>query len=112
MKTHKQGLVMYKLPYPYELRSMDNVPDLAEVEVDQAQLDLSQMPVVSLEKPFEEIDFTDRYKDALMELVGDKINGKEIVTISEEEEEAAPVVDIMDALKASIEAAKKKKKSA
>ncbi len=111
MKTHKQGLVMYKLRYPYELRSIDDVPDLAEVEVDQAQLDLAQTLVSSLEKSFSEIDFTDRYKDALMELVEDKISGKEIVTISEEEE-AAPVVDIMDALKASIEAAKKKKKSA
>lgn len=108
MKLHKQGLVMYKLRYQYEIRSIDDVPDLAEVEVDQAQYDLAKTLVASLEKSFDEIDFTDRYKNALMEIVGDKVRGKEIVTISEQED-AAPAVDIMDALKASIEAAKKKK---
>lgn len=111
MTPHKDGLVMYKLRYPYELRSMKDVPDLANVEVDKAQLELAQTLVASLEKPFSEIDFEDRYRAALMDLVEDKIAGKEIVTISEVEE-SAPVVDIMDALKASIEAAKKNKKSA
>lgn len=107
IKTFGKGLVMYKLRFPYELRKMENVPDLAEVEVDEKQLELAQTLVASLEKPFEEIDFEDRYRDALMDLVNQKIEGKEIVTISEEEE-SAPVVDIMDALKKSIEAAKKK----
>lgn len=110
IKPRKHGLVMYKLRFPYELRSIDDVPDLVEIEVDQAQLDLAQTLVSSLEKPFSEIDFTDRYKDALLELVEDKINGKEIIP-KIESAESAPVVDIMDALKASIEAAKEKKKS-
>ena len=42
-----------------------------------------------------------------MELVNSKIEGKEIVSITQGEEEK-PVVDIMSALKASIDAAKKK----
>ena len=45
----------------------------------------------------------DRYKDALTEVITAKIEGKEIVTAAEEE---MPVVDIMTALKASIEKAK------
>ena len=61
----------------------------------------------SLSKPFSEIDFEDRYRGALLELVEDKIAGKEIITIAEDSEEK-PVIDIMDALKKSIEAAKKK----
>jgi DNA end-binding protein Ku len=100
------GIVMYKLRYPYEVRSMDDVPDLGAVEVDEAQLALAHTLIKSLSKPFEEVDFTDRYRDALLDLVNDKIEGKEIVTDSDADD-AAPVVDIMVALKQSIEAAKK-----
>lgn len=64
-----------------------------------------------METPFKEVDFEDRYRDALMELVDEKVSGKEIITVSEVEDDA-PVVDIMDALKKSIEAAKAVKKGA
>jgi len=47
----------------------------------------------------------DHYFDALKAIIDAKIEGKEIVTVIEEEPK---VVDIMTALKASIDAAKKK----
>jgi len=102
-----EGLIMYKLRYPYEVRDMKDVPDLKEIDVDDDQLKLAETLVESLTKPFESINFDDNYRDAIMKLVNDKIEGKEIVTISVEED-AKPVVDIMQALKASIDEAKKK----
>ena len=101
-----KGLIMYKLRYPYEVRSIDDVPGLKEVPIDQAQLDLAKTLVSSLQKPFDKVDFEDRYRAAMLELVNDKIAGKQTISIIEEET-SAPVVDIMDALKKSIEAAKK-----
>jgi len=103
---HGKGLILYKLRYPDEIRSIDKVPDLGEVEIDDAQLQLAETLVSSLTKTFAEVDFTDRYKEALTELVATKVEGKQIVTLTETEDDK-PVVDIMDALKASIEAAKK-----
>ncbi len=50
---------------------------------------------------------TDRYHDALRAIIEARIAGKEIVTVEEEEK---PVVDIMTALKQSIEQAKSQKK--
>ena len=101
-----KGLIMYKLRYPYEVRSIDDVPGLKEVPIDQAQLDWAKTLVSSLQKPFDKVDFEDRYRAAMLELVNDKIAGKQTISIIEEET-SAPVVDIMDALKKSIEAAKK-----
>ena len=101
---------MYKLRYPYELKDLNEVPDLQEVEVDEKQLALAETLVDSLSTPFKEIGFEDRYRNALMELVQEKVDGKQIISIAEAEEESTPVVDIMDALKASIEEAKKLKK--
>ncbi len=54
---------------------------------------------------FTQIEMKDHYYDALKAIIDAKIAGKEIVTMTEEEPK---VVDIMTALKASIEAAKKK----
>jgi len=99
---------MYKLRYPEELRNVDNVPHLGEEDVDETQLKLAETLVDSMKTPFGEVDFEDRYRDALMELVDEKVSGKQIVTVADVEEDA-PVVDIMDALKKSIEAAKVKK---
>lgn len=104
---HKGGLILYKLRYPNELRSMEDVPDLKEVEVDETQLKLAETLVDSLAMSFTEVNFEDRYRDALMELVQTKIEGKEVVSVSEAADDT-PVVDIMAALKKSIDEAKKK----
>ena len=103
---HDKGLILYKLRYPEEIRDINKVPDLEETEIDEDQLKLAETLVSSLTKTFAEVDFTDRYKEALVELVQSKIEGKQVVTLSQAEDDK-PVVDIMDALKASIEAAKK-----
>jgi len=105
------GLVMYKMRYPYEVRKIEDVPDLEEVETDDKQVKLAETLVESLTTSFKDIDFEDRYRDALMDLVQEKIDGKQIIQVAEEEAATTPVVDIMDALKASIEAAKKEKKA-
>ena len=103
------GLVMYKMRYPYEVRNMDEVPDLESMDIDDKQLKMAETLVDSLSTSFDKIDFEDRYRDALMDMVQEKIDGKQIINITEAETESAPIVDIMDALKASIEEAKAKK---
>lgn len=105
LKAENNGIVMYKLRYPYEVRDMNDVPDLGESEVDEAQLKLAISLVTAFTKKFEEVDFEDRYRDAVLELIEEKVSGKEIVHVADEEE-AGEVVDIMDALRASIEKAK------
>ncbi len=110
LTAEDKGIVMYKLRYPYELRSMKDVPDLKEVETAKEQLKLAETLVASLSTSFEEISFEDRYRTAVLDLVQQKIDGKEVVSITTEEDK--PVVDIMSALKASIEQAKASKKGA
>lgn len=107
--AEKKGIVMYKLRYPRELRKMENVPDLEPVDIDDKQLELANTLVDSLSTTFDKVDFEDRYHEALMELVQQKVDGKQIVIASDSGDDDKPVVDIMEALKASIEEAKKKK---
>jgi DNA end-binding protein Ku len=106
LTPEKKGILLYKLRYPNEVRSINEVPQLLEnIKIEKEQLKLSKMLVESMAKQFVDIPMKDNYQDAIREMIQAKIEGKEIVVLKEEE---TPVVDIMSALKASIDQAKKK----
>jgi DNA end-binding protein Ku len=105
ISPHEGGILMYRLRYPNEVRNMSEVPQLLEVKADKEQLKLAKTLVDSMTTTFTKIEMKDHYYDALKAIIDAKIAGKEIVMVAEEE---PVVVDIMTALKASIEAAKKK----
>lgn len=101
------GIMLYKLRQPNEVRKMDDVPQLERKDVNKDELKLSINLVESMAATLPEIDMSDRYRDALREVIEAKVAGREIVVAQEEQK---PVVDIMTALKQSIEATKAKKK--
>ena len=101
------GLVLYKLRNPNELRKMDGVPQIEQKSVNKDELKLSISLVESMAATLKDLDLTDRYREALREMIEAKIAGKEVVSVPEEEK---PVVDIMTALRQSIEQTKAKKK--
>ena len=101
------GLILYKLRHPHELRKIESVPQIEHKEVNRDELKLSINLIESMASTLKEMDLTDRYRDALRELVEAKVAGKEVVTAPEAEK---PVVDIMTALKQSIERTKANKK--
>jgi DNA end-binding protein Ku len=105
LAPHEGGIVMYRLRYPHEVKKMKDVPGIKEVKADKEQLKLAKTLVDSMEKKFKDIEMKDHYFDKLKMIIDAKIKGKEVVVV---EEEAPKVVDIMTALKASIDAAKKK----
>src|SRR5213080_1389243 len=101
------GLVLYKLRNPQELRKIDSVPQIEKKDVNKDELKLSISLVESMASELKDLDLTDRYRDALREMIEAKIAGKEVVSVPVEEK---PVVDIMTALKQSIERSKAQKK--
>jgi DNA end-binding protein Ku len=83
---------------------MQDVPEVeAKASVNAEQLKLARNLLDNMIKPLDEIDLKDRYGDAVREIIEAKIRGKEVVTVGEE---PRSVVDIMKALKQSIDQAK------
>lgn len=108
LTPHESGILLYKLRYPDEVRKVVDVPQVPkETAADEDQLKLAKTLVDSMSKKFKDIQFEDKYNNALREVIDSKIEGKEVVIVSEEEPE---VVDIMTALKQSIADAKQSKK--
>jgi len=77
-----------------------------ETKVKKTELDLARQVIDSLAGDFEPSELTSEYRRDLRALLEAKTRGEEIV--APEPEEAAPVIDLMEALKASVAAAKAK----
>lgn len=108
LTPHEQGILLYKLRYPNEVRTIKDVPKMEEdIEIDTAQLNMANTLIDSMTMKFDDIKMEDKYNGALKDVIMGKIEGKEIISLVEEEPE---VVDIMTALKQSIEQAKSTKK--
>ena len=105
LAPYDKGIVMYRLRYPHEVRNINEVPMLSQVKADKDQLKLARTLVDSMTVKFADIEMKDHYTEALKEIIDAKVAGREVVMVAEE---APEVVDIMTALKASIDAAKKK----
>jgi DNA end-binding protein Ku len=108
---HQDGLVLQKLHYPHELRKMEDVPDLETVQKLDAQklnkneLKLATTLVQEMATTLAEVDTEDNYYNALRTLIDSKIKGREI---AEFEVEEVPRLDIMSALKKSLQASSRK----
>jgi DNA end-binding protein Ku len=102
-----RGLLGLTLRYPYEVRDeasyFEDIPDL---KLPKEMLDLATHIVNTKSGHFDPSQFQDRYENALVDLLRKKEAGEKIEPA---QEAAAPrVVNLMDALRASIDAEKKK----
>ena len=104
VRPQERGLVMQQLHYADEVRSMGDVP-LGNTEVKDAELELA---VKLVEQIASERFQPERYEDAvrkrIMEQIQQKVQGQEI-TAPPAEAPKAQVIDLMQALKASLQAA-------
>jgi DNA end-binding protein Ku len=108
---HEDGLVLQKLHYPHELRKMEDVPDLEGVQnltpqkLNKNELKLATTLVQEMVTSLEEIDTADNYHSALRQLIDSKIKGNKVVEFEVEE---LPRLDIMSALKQSLQQSNRK----
>ena len=103
----ENGIVLQKLRYPAEIRKIEEVPDVDKVpKLDKKELTLATSLVEQMVTSFADIDTVDHYHEALRKLIDSKIKGKKIAEFEKEEE--IPRLDIMTALKKSLQASSRK----
>lgn len=104
---HENGLVLQKLHYPHEMRKMEDVPEIENAKsLNKNELKLATTLVEQMVTTLEEIDTVDQYHEALKTLIDSKIKGKKVVEFGEVED--LPRLDIMSALKKSLQASNRK----
>jgi DNA end-binding protein Ku len=103
VKPHKQGLVMYTLHHAAEIRTIEQIDELREVrgKVGPAEMKLAKQVIESFEAPLDLSDYKDEYQEGLQKIIDAKIAGEEVIAPTEE---APPkVVDLMEALRRSLD---------
>lgn len=81
-----------------------------KTEVSEQELNMARTLINSMDTPFDPSKYKDEYQTRLRALIETKISGKEIVAA--EPDSAGKVIDLMEALKASVEKAKRDKEPA
>ena len=103
---HENGIVLQKLRYPAEVRAIEAVPELDGAQkIDKKELSLATSLVEQMITSFSDIDTVDHYHEALRKLIESKIKGKKVTEFEKVEE--VPRLDIMTALKKSLQASQR-----
>ena len=96
----EDGMLISTMFYEDEIKALPksyNRPEISEQE-----LKMAEQLIDSMNTPFDPAAYKDEYQIKLKELIESKINGKEIVA-AQPEQEGGNVINLMDALKASLE---------
>jgi DNA end-binding protein Ku len=111
LRPSGDALVIELLFYPEDVRPKTEIEDgVRETKVSRQELEMATQLVESLSRPFDPAEFENEHKRDLVALVEKKMAGEEI-TIAPEPPAAAPVPDLMSALKASLEQSKGEKRT-
>jgi|SRR5271166_1879452 len=103
LEARDRGLVGITLRYPYEVRKPEEYfGDIPDEKIPKDMLELASHIVKTKVGHFDPNKFDDRYEDALKELLRKKQQGKPIER--PEPSEPTNVVNLMDALRRSVEA--------
>lgn len=100
-------LMLETLHYPDELRVERGVPE-PEVAISEQELALASTLIDMLTTEFDPAQYEDHYRQALLEVIQAKLDGREVVE-AEAPVASGNVVDLMAALRASVEATKQQR---
>jgi DNA end-binding protein Ku len=104
LRFKDDAFVLETMFWPDEIRQADFGGVDVDMDVRDQELTMARQLIDSLTGEWAPEQYRDAYRDALVQIVVAKMNGEEIEVI--EPEPAAKVVDLMEALKASVAAAK------
>ena len=109
LRAEDDVLVLETMWWPDEVREPAFETLETEVEPSEEELKMAEMIIENLSAEFDPSMWHDASREAVEEMAQAKVEGQEIV--APENPEPTKVVDLLDALKASVEATKAKKKA-
>jgi len=110
VRPFERGIVMHTLHHAAEMRGIDSVDELKSVPttVKPAEIKLARQVIQTFEQPLNLATYKDEYREGLQRIIDAKVAGQEVVATPSE---APPkVVNLMEALKKSLDAVSAGKK--
>jgi DNA end-binding protein Ku len=108
LRIYEDTIALETMFYADEIRSTEELNTPGEnMEVSERELNMAVSLVDMLSGPFEHEQYKDNYREALLEVIGKKAEGLEI---EEPQPAVARITDLTEALRASVEEARRRKK--
>ncbi len=102
LRVSQGGLCLSTVHWPDEVLALPDVVELPEDAVNKQQLKLATDLINSLTREFNPDDYQNTYRDKLKALIEQKAEGETIALDTEEPEQGAEIIDLMEALKRSL----------
>ena len=103
LRPYEEGLILHTMYYADEVRDFGAI-DVEHTAVREKEIGMAEMLIDQLtEKKFNPLQFEDEYRERVLERIKAKAQGKAIAAPEREEEKGGEVVDIMEALRRSLE---------
>ena len=109
LRTYDDFLLLETMYYPDEVRSPASLDgDIGAARLQKAEVEMAKALVENLGEPFEPEKYTDTYRKELLDLIRAKAKGRKLPEPAAEEEDEA--VDLMTALRESVERTKRQRR--
>ncbi|MGF7142197.1 DNA end-binding protein Ku [Anaerotaenia torta] len=104
----EEGILISTMFYGDDIKEFQK--QYTKPEVSEQELNMAKTLINSMDTPFDPAKYKDEYQTRLRELIETKISGKQV--IASEPDTTGKVIDLMEALKASVEKAKQDRETA
>ena len=110
LRTFEDALLLETMYYADEVRKPQSLDgDIGTAKLQKAEVEMATSLVDNLSEPFKPEKYDDQYRKELLELIRAKAEGQPLP--EPQEEEGGEVVDLMAALRESVEKTKKQRKT-
>jgi DNA end-binding protein Ku len=107
LRVREGVIVMETMIWPDEVRDASFSFLKDDVDLRPQERQMAKSLVESMAGDFDPDQYTDEYRGALQQVIDAKVEGRELVAPSAEQPDTGTVVDLMAALRASVDAAKR-----
>src|SRR5262245_42883785 len=112
IRPYENGLIMHSLYYSNEVRNFAEIAKGENSKLSEDEIELGATLIENMSDGFEPVKYRDEYRERVQALLEEKSKGQEITVTAPEAPQRAQIIDLMQALKQSIEKAKPTQKAA
>jgi DNA end-binding protein Ku len=112
IRPYENGLIMHSLYYANEVRNFADIAKADNMKLSDEEIALGANLIENMSDGFNLEKYRDEYRERVQAMLEEKSKGGEITIAAPEAPQRAQIIDLMQALKQSIEKAKPKQKAA
>ena len=112
IRPYENGLIMHSLYYANEVRNFADIAKGENAKLSDKEIELGASLIENMSDGFNPDKYRDEYRERVQAMLDEKSKGQEVTITAPEAPARAQIIDLMQALKQSIEKAKPKQKAA